>query len=148
MAEKEFLKRWSETKLAEEKPPEVIPDAPESNDGELEETPPVDLPSIDSLDGDSDYTPFLGEGVPEELARKALRKLWSSDPAFANLDGLNDYDDDYSKLGIVDTVVNTIYEIGKGIVAEEDKMEEEEEPQADDESESIPEADFPDGEIT
>ncbi len=57
-----------------------------------------DLPPIDGLDKDSDYTPFLEEGVPEKLARAAMRKLWRSDPIFAFRDGLDDYDEDFSML--------------------------------------------------
>jgi len=56
-----------------------------------------DLPDIEGLGRESDYTPFLRKGVPEHLARRALRKLWLSDPVFANLDGLNDYDEDFAK---------------------------------------------------
>ena len=55
---------------------------------------PDDLPDIESLDGESDFTPFLQQGVPEHLHRLALRKLWTSDPVLANLDGLIDYDPD------------------------------------------------------
>jgi len=51
-----------------------------------------DLPDIDSLKYESDFTAFLQAGVPEELRNRALRKLWTSNPLLANLDGLNDYD--------------------------------------------------------
>ncbi len=58
----------------------------------------LDLPPIDSLDKDSDYTPFLADGVPEKLARAALRKMWMSDPAFGIRDGLDDYDENFRYL--------------------------------------------------
>ncbi len=64
-----------------------------------------DLPPIDGLDKDSDYTPFLGDGVPEKLARAAMRKLWRSDPIFAFRDGLDDYDDDYT---IIETIAKAV----------------------------------------
>ena len=32
------------------------------------------------------------------LRRLALRRLWRSDPVLANLDGLNDYDEDFAAL--------------------------------------------------
>lgn len=64
-----------------------------------------DLPPIDSLGKDSDYTPFLGDGVPEKLARAAMRKLWSSDPIFAFRDGLDDYDEDFT---IIETIVKAV----------------------------------------
>lgn len=82
------------------------------------------LPDIDTLEKTSDYTPFLGEGVPRDLAQKALRKLWRSDPALSNLDGLNDYDDDYSALGIVEQIVETVFEVVKpGSEARDDPAE-------------------------
>ena len=64
-----------------------------------------DLPPIDGLDKDSDYTPFLGDGVPEKLARAAMRKLWRSDPIFAFRDGLDDYDEDFT---IIETIVKAV----------------------------------------
>lgn len=64
-----------------------------------------DLPPIDSLDKDSDFTPFLGTNVPEFLKRQALKVLWRSDPVLANLDGLNDYDEDFSLAGLVENVI-------------------------------------------
>ncbi len=139
MADEEFLKRWSRDKLTKTRDADsldsiveideeqaALPDIPESETDAPDDQPPPDLPPIDSLDSESDYTPFLGENVPEELTRKALRKLWSSDPVFANLDGLNDYDDDYSKLGIVKTIVETAYKVGKGIVSEDEQEPDEE----------------------
>lgn len=56
-----------------------------------------DLPDVETLDYDSDFSAFLRAGVPEELRRLALRKLWRSSPVLANLDGLNDYDWDFRK---------------------------------------------------
>ena len=139
MADEEFLKRWSRDKLTKthdadsldsiveiDEEQAALPDIPESETDAPDDQPPPDLPPIDSLDSESDYTPFLGENVPEELTRKALRKLWGSDPVFANLDGLNDYDDDYSKLGIVKTIVETAYKVGKGIVSEDEQEPDEE----------------------
>jgi Protein of unknown function (DUF3306) len=51
-----------------------------------------DLPDIESLTYDSDFTVFLRDGVPEFIKKQALRKLWASNPILANLDGLNGYD--------------------------------------------------------
>lgn len=136
MADEEFLKRWSRNKLTKEDKADGLDDIPQNGDEQAvlpnvpgdanedgqSEAPP-ELPDIETLDGDSDYTPFLGENVPEDLARMALKKLWRSNPVFANLDGLNDYDEDYSKLGMVKMVVETAYKVGKGIVNEEDEDE-------------------------
>ena len=99
-----FAGRWSRLKQetrapapADEPQTANLP-APEDADAPAGETPAIaaeDLPDIESLDKDSDYTPFMQEGVPEALKNIALRALWRSDPVLANLDGLNDYDEDF-----------------------------------------------------
>ncbi len=46
--------------------------------------PEVDLaslPPVESIDARSDITAFLKSGVPAELTRAALRRVWTSDPA-------------------------------------------------------------------
>jgi hypothetical protein len=116
-----FLARWARLKAqsrarpeeAEAAPP-VTPSAgeeaspppqaaPRADAQELREELPEDLAGIDpdALDPQTtDFSRFLKEDVPEWLRRKALRKLWQSDPALANLDGLNDYDEDFTEGGI------------------------------------------------
>lgn len=56
------------------------------------------LPDVSSLGPGSDYRPFLDRRVAPALRRLALRRLWRSDPRFASLDGLNDYDEDFGAL--------------------------------------------------
>ncbi len=82
----------------------------------------ADLPSIDALTAQSDYTVFLKQNVPEVLRKAALRKLWVSDPVLANLDGLNDYDDDYTIVTAM-TMDDTSYKIGRGLLGDEQKPE-------------------------
>tara|TARA_R110001592_G_scaffold330696_1_gene612973 strand:+ start:6882 stop:7415 length:534 start_codon:yes stop_codon:yes gene_type:complete len=101
------LARWSERKLAHAPAVSEAP-VPESADSQVgsqvdsqanaraDDTPEdLDLPDIESLTGESDFTAFMKEGVPEDLKNLALRKLWRSDPVYANLDGLNDYDPEH-----------------------------------------------------
>ena len=78
----------------------------------------ADLPPIEELSAQSDFTVFLKKNVPEALRRRALRKLWVSDPVLANLDGLNDYDDDYSIVQAM-TMDDTIYKMGRGLLGDE-----------------------------
>lgn len=73
------------------------------------ETRPVltdaDMPPIESLDEDSDYSAFMSEGVSDELRNLALRKLFKA-PVFNIRDGLDEYDEDYTyfeKLGDIVT---------------------------------------------
>ncbi len=74
-------------------------------DSEEPDVPP-DLPDIETLEKDSDYKPFLAEGVPEAIKKLALRKLWASDPVLANIDGLNDYDEDFTIIEAIKTFVS------------------------------------------
>lgn len=83
------------------------------------------------MDKDSDFSVFMQKGVPEMLQRKALSKLWRLDPAFGFLDGMNDYDEDYSMIGMVAMEIKTAYQAGKGFVdPEEEKAKEEAEKEA------------------
>jgi hypothetical protein len=83
-------------------------DAPASG-----ESKPV-LPSLDELYANSDYTAFLAKDVPEALTRAALHKLWLSDPVFANLDGLNDYDQDYNLVEQAVMVAQSSFKVRRG----------------------------------
>jgi hypothetical protein len=46
------------------------------------------LPSLDTITAATDIRAFLAPGVPKEIARAALRRAWSSDPAIRNFVGL------------------------------------------------------------
>ena len=124
MAEDEtFSGRWSRRKTearAPEAEPPAAPDVAESEPGESEEDIVAALPPVEELEAESDYTPFLDRRVPRDLRRMALRKLWISDPVLANLDGLNDYDDDFRTMGL-GKVVRTAYEVGRGMVTRAEK---------------------------
>ncbi len=112
-------------------PPAARPDGADTGDAQTED-PTKDLPPIDSLTRDSDFTAFLRAGVPEHLRRDALRKLWVSDPVLANLSGLNDYEEDYGALFKGGVPVKTIYRVGRGLLGdpgEEDAVTAEARPQ-------------------
>ncbi|GAB2184343.1 DUF3306 domain-containing protein [Roseibium sp. LAB1] len=89
---------------------------------ELEEKSDADileelgLPDPDTLEKDDDFAQFLAKTVPERLRRRALRRLWLSNPVLANLDGLNDYDDDFTDASTAGQVVKTAYEVGRGFL--------------------------------
>ncbi len=55
----------------------------------------ADMPSIESLDENSDYSPFLSPKVSQKLRSVALRKLFHT-AGFNIRDGLDDYDDDFT----------------------------------------------------
>jgi hypothetical protein len=65
----------------------------------------ADMPDIDALGEDSDFTGFMSPGVSDELRNLALRKLFHA-PVFNIRDGLDEYDEDYTsfeKLGDIVT---------------------------------------------
>ena len=77
---------------------------------------------FDSLDYDSDYTRFMGKDVPEAVRRRALRMLWGSNPILANIDGLNDYDEDFTDAALaVKGLLKTSYKVGSGYLTEEER---------------------------
>ena len=49
---------------------------------------PASLPSIESITGSSDIRAFLQKGVPAELTKAALRRVWTTDPAIRDFIGI------------------------------------------------------------
>jgi Protein of unknown function (DUF3306) len=100
-----FLARWSRRKReAAAIPPAPAaeePAAPATQSGNPESASAApaaqsqpksnsELPPIDAIDGGTDIRAFLQEGVPRDLARAALRRAWSSDPAIRDFIGLSE----------------------------------------------------------
>lgn len=101
------LSRWSRRKL-EQQATDLSENANEQESLEenaalepIDATPeaPVltdeDMPPVESLNSDSDFSGFLSPGVSDELRKLALRKLFAL-PNFQLRDGLDDYDDDFT----------------------------------------------------
>ena len=53
----------------------------EKSDAEL--LAEFDLPDPDTMKAGDDFSAFMARAIPEHLRRRALRKLWVSDPALA-----------------------------------------------------------------
>ena len=133
----DFLSRWSRRKrkgadeeiarpgidpepLAE---PGEVPVQGRGGEDEAEEDEAIvlerlGLPVPESLKPGDDFTGFMADGVPEFLRRRALRVLWRSNPVLANLDGLNDYDDDFNSAELTQKVIATGYQVGRGFLRE------------------------------
>ncbi len=119
-----FLGRWSrlkaETRSKAPEPPaqtdaitsetDAVPSESDAAPSESDAAPPPDLPDIESLGKDSDYTVFLQDGVPDEIRNLALRKLWLSDPEFNVVDGLDDYDEDFRT---IEEIAEQLAKLGK-----------------------------------
>ena len=102
-----FLARWARLKRrgADAPPGAEEQDAPEPAAAARDEPRelPEDLRDFDAgaLDPQStDFSRFVQSDVPRDIQRLALRRLWQSDETLANLDGLNDYDEDFTPQGI------------------------------------------------
>lgn len=78
---------------------------------------------FDALNYESDYTRFMQDGVPDAIRRRALKQLYRSNPILANLDGLNDYDDDFTDAALAVEVLQTAYKVGRGYLTDEDLAE-------------------------
>lgn len=84
----------------------------------------LNLPHPDTLQRGDDFSAFLSEAVPERLRRRALRRLWRSDPVLANVDSLVDYGDDFTDGATVIENIRTAYRIGRGMLGHLDAVAE------------------------
>jgi len=107
-ADEGFLSRWSRRKQ-EIKSGTLIDEGAVQEEKAVIDVPPLrcdeDMPPLESLTEESDFSGFLSPAVSEELRKLALRKLFHG-AGFNTRDGLDDYDEDFTsfvKLGDVMT---------------------------------------------
>ncbi len=130
MAEdKTITSRWAARKAAvleEQQAQELsdLPEEPEPEKTEAEILAELGLKDPDEMVQGDDFSGFMREAVPAALRNRALRVLWRSNGALANLDGLLDYGEDFSKEGAAGGVVKTAYQVGKGFVKKLTEAEE------------------------
>lgn len=107
----------------------------EKSDAELCEE--LGLPDPDTLQTGDDFRAFMAKAVPERLRRRALRRLWLSNPALANLDGMVEYGEDFTDSACVIEGMQTAYQVGKGMLAHVQEMARQAEAEA--AAEAVPE---------
>jgi Protein of unknown function (DUF3306) len=92
-----WLRRKRETAKPDTKPDATSPAAADPADDNAttlaapQSAPEFDvtsLPPIDSITADSDIRAFLQSGVPADLTRAALRRVWTTDPAIRDFIGI------------------------------------------------------------
>lgn len=92
----------------------------DKSDGELLEE--LGLPDPDTLEPGADIAAFMKSAVPERLRRRALRQLWRVNPAFAMIDDLVEYGEDYTDAATVVENLQTAYQVGKGMMRHVEEM--------------------------
>lgn len=111
--DKNFLARWARRKrdaapdTREQPKPEKADGgaAPRASAASLSpgETQPLfdpaGLPPIELIVAGSDISAFLAAGVPADIARAALRRVWSSDPMIRDFVGLSENSWDFNAPG-------------------------------------------------
>jgi hypothetical protein len=107
VSDENFISRWSKKKIeARQQAAGERPEAGERQEagGERQEAKaplplaaePAPLPAVESLTPESDFSPFMRDGVDPGTRRLAVKKLFE-DPRYNVMDGLDVYIDDYSK---------------------------------------------------
>jgi hypothetical protein len=100
-------RRKTEARVAElavdhpQQPPETDHATPAKIPPELTD---ADMPALESLNPDSDYSGFLSPRVSEQLQRAALRKLFHS-ATFNVVDELDDYAEDFTTFEVLGDIV-------------------------------------------
>ena len=122
--DKGFLSRWSDRKLKNETDVSSAAEA-DSNEETLGEDEfegksddeilsILELPDPEKLKLGDTVEKFMDGRVPERIRARALRAFWKTNPVLANIDGLDEYCDDYTDAATVIENLQTIYEVGKG----------------------------------
>jgi hypothetical protein len=122
--EKGFLSRWSDRKLNadSEELEQLLPDSlpektPEDEfEGKSDEEilSILELPEPETLKLGDTVEKFMDGRVPERIRLRALRAFWKTNPVLANIDGLDEYCEDYTDAATVIENLQTIYQVGKG----------------------------------
>ncbi|MFK5914509.1 MAG: DUF3306 domain-containing protein [Woeseiaceae bacterium] len=114
-----FMQRWSERKIESKNEienkkteselittaqTESTKDAQDEEQQVEEYKTDADMPPIDELTEDSNFSDFLSPKVSEVLRKQALRKLFHM-PFLNVVDGLDDYAEDYTKFASLGDII-------------------------------------------
>lgn len=112
-----FFRRWSQRKgrvrggHAREATARVPDDAPKAEESDASAEPERvltddDMPSLDSLNEESDYSGFMSPGVSESMRKLALRKMFLSSK-YNFTDGLDDYAEDFTQFAQLGDIITS-----------------------------------------
>ena len=126
--DKGFLSRWSDRKLSAEQDESALPSAgveqaqapadefEGKSDDEILSI--LELPDPETLALGDTVEKFMDGRVPERLRARALRAFWKTNPVLANIDGLDEYCDDYTDAAMIIENMETLYQVGKGYASQ------------------------------
>lgn len=133
-----FAGRWSRLKaearavppaptpIPEAEPVPALAPQPENAEpsGEPAAPPKTELPPLETLTKDSDFSLFMNKDVAEDTRKLALRKLWTMDPHFATIDISECHSIDFNAVPTFPNgLLNTIYRVGSGMVEAVEEIE-------------------------
>ncbi|MBD3609413.1 MAG: DUF3306 domain-containing protein [Gammaproteobacteria bacterium] len=112
MSKEGFANRWSrlkqqqraEKQLPVEEEQTLTEEELQQQKEAINELTDNDMPSLDSLNESSDYGIFLSEKVSEQVRKAALRKMFHM-PGLNIVDGLDDYDEDYTTFEVLGDII-------------------------------------------
>ena len=78
----------------------------------------LELPDPETLTLGDTVEKFMDGRVPERIRARALRAFWKTNPVLANLDGLDEYWDDYTDAAMIVEDMQTLYQVGKGYASQ------------------------------
>lgn len=126
-----FLSRWSERKRRVQEETEALEEKALSEASEIEAPEDefagksddeilteLSLPAPESLKLGDSVAGFMDARVPERIRSRALRAFWKTNPVLANIDGLDEYCEDYTDAAMIIANMETIYEVGKGYASQ------------------------------
>lgn len=128
--ERGVLARWSQRKRDVAREETLSPVEPEEPAVEAEESEEdeeaafnraaAEAVDLDALGYESDFSVFFRRGVPAALQSAARAKLWRSSPVLANLDQMNEYDEDFASRKLILKSFKSAWQAGRGYL---DKVE-------------------------
>ncbi len=103
-------------------PPDMLRDEPPDEETRAAWIARLENVDLEALNYKDDFTVFLRSWVPQTLRNRALKRLWRTSDVFEVLDGLNDYDEDYSVVPAAVGSIKSDWKVGRGFATE--KVEE------------------------
>lgn len=112
---KALVEAESEAEAKQAELPEAqAPEAEQKSDAEI--LAELDLAEPETLGPGDDFSAYMAKAVPARIRNRALRKLWLSNPALANLDSLVDYGEDFTDSAMAVEAIQTTYQVGRGML--------------------------------